>query len=191
MSLADLTRSRLLGHWSGSILNTFTSEKHIVQRERASKSYRLSAYFVAKVPKPTCVTPARVPFVVIHTSITWLMDGHLGAEFLTSPPPPLPSLKILSEVPMNIVACSIFATLVFWTGNLYHTWDRYLLFLAIINCVTMCGSSLGLMIASLAPNADAANGLAPLFNISLMLLSGFLSAYAGMQPQSHAQLPRL
>ena len=39
---------------------------------------------------------------------------------------------------------------------------------------TFCACTLGLLIASFAPSPEAANGLAPLFNISLMLLSGFL-----------------
>lgn len=45
---------------------------------------------------------------------------------------------------------------------------------------------LGLMLACATPNADAANALAPLFNVSMMLLSGFYINVNSLPDGEHA-----
>ncbi len=53
-----------------SVLNTFPAEKQVVNRERASKTYRVSSYYVSKMISEA---PLRVVFTLIFASIVYWM----------------------------------------------------------------------------------------------------------------------
>lgn len=62
------------------VINTFPAEKAIVNRERSSKSYRVSAYFLSKV---LAETPLRILAALIFSSIVyWMVRPFATAHFL-------------------------------------------------------------------------------------------------------------
>jgi ABC-type multidrug transport system permease subunit len=81
--------------------------------------------------------------------------------------------QVLSELPLNMLAGSVFSIVLYWISNLSHTPGQFFIFWAVILLNTFCGMGLGLLLATMAPDAETANALAPLFNVSMMLLSGF------------------
>lgn len=80
---------------------------------------------------------------------------------------------MLSELPLNMLAGSVFSIVLYWISNLSHTPGQFFIFWAVILLNTFCGMGLGLLLATMAPDAETANAMAPLFNVSMMLLSGF------------------
>lgn len=82
-----------MGAGYAAVVNVFPKEKAMVFRERASKSYRVSAYFIAKV---LADQPIRILSLILYAAIIyWMVRAalppvHPHAPFLR---PPRPSLQ--------------------------------------------------------------------------------------------------
>lgn len=111
------------------VLNSFTSEKVVVERERASRSYHISAFYFG---------------------------------------------KFCAEIPFNFIGPLCFGTIVFWIVGLGNgDFGNFITFLCLLTAIGFCAIALGMIIASAAPTPDAANAIAPLFVVLMILFGGF------------------
>jgi ABC-type multidrug transport system ATPase subunit/ABC-type multidrug transport system permease subunit len=117
-------------------LMIFMQEKKVFNRERASRTFRVSAYYLAK-------TTAELPIQIIFPSIAVLIS--------------------------------------YWMAALNPDPGRFFTFWLIIVLTSWLGQAIGLTISAIVPNMDVAMAVTPLFQVWLMLFSGFY-AYSDSIP---------
>ena len=82
--------------------------------------------------------------------------------------------KFFSELPLNLLGPSIFASMVFWIIHFNHSLVNYGIFLATICLSALSAIGLGTLISTLAPNTEVAAALSPVFNVLFLIFSGVL-----------------
>ncbi len=79
--------------------------------------------------------------------------------------------RFLAEVPLQVIVGASYCTIIYWSANLNTSYDRYLLFVALIALGGLCGLSLGLAISAISPSAIVALALGPPVLVVLILFS--------------------
>mmetsp|Transcript_32199 Transcript_32199/g.37836 ORF Transcript_32199/g.37836 Transcript_32199/m.37836 type:complete len:663 (-) Transcript_32199:31-2019(-) len=111
-----------------AVLQTFSEEKVVVERERASKSYRLSSFYLGKVS---------------------------------------------AELPLNLISPAVFGCAVYWMVGLNSKPERFFYFIIILLEIGFAAVGLGMFVASVAPNEQAATASAPVIVVLMILFGGF------------------
>ncbi|ETO27167.1 ATP-binding cassette superfamily [Reticulomyxa filosa] len=81
--------------------------------------------------------------------------------------------KFLTAVPIDAIYPIIFSCIMYWIVNLNPHAEQFILFIVITVLTSFTAMALGFLVASFAPNVDAANAMAPPFMILMILFGGF------------------
>jgi len=81
--------------------------------------------------------------------------------------------KFMAELALKLWSPILFAVIIYWMARLNPNASNFFVFLFILILVAMCGTSLGLFVSALAPNATIAGSLGSLLIIVFILGGGF------------------
>ena len=81
--------------------------------------------------------------------------------------------KMLTQLPLDAFVPILFASIVYWVVGLNPDPMAFLIFLGLTVLVSLSAIGLGMIIGACAPNIDAANALAPLIMVLMILFGGF------------------
>jgi len=88
--------------------------------------------------------------------------------------------KTIAELAIKLWSPILFAVIVYWMAWLNPHASNFFVFVSILVLIAMCGTSLGLLVSALAPNANAAGALGPLLVIIFVLGGGFYQKLTAM-----------
>ena len=84
--------------------------------------------------------------------------------------------KFLSTLPLDVFFPVLFSLVVYWMVGLNMTTaSAFFLFLLAVLSITLCASSMGLLLGCMLPNAEVAVSIAPIALIPFMLFGGFFA----------------
>jgi len=81
--------------------------------------------------------------------------------------------KAIADLPGSIIFPLIMAVISYWMVNLNPSAGRFFIFLLITALTSICASSIGMLIGSIAPTIDVATALTPVVMTLAMLFGGF------------------
>lgn len=81
--------------------------------------------------------------------------------------------KYLVEMPLNLLPCFLFCTIVYWMVGLNPSANAYGCHILIVMMEVMTSISLGLCISAVVPNVEVANVVGPIFVVITLLFGGF------------------
>ena len=81
--------------------------------------------------------------------------------------------KVMCDVPLKVVAPSLFGTIAYWTVGFQASGHKFALAIATLVLLAHAGTAMGLFLACLFPQIEVALQVAPLVVMPLMMFSGF------------------
>ena len=81
--------------------------------------------------------------------------------------------KVMCDVPLKVVAPSLFGTIAYWTVGFQASGHKFALAIATLVLLAHAGTAIGLFLACLFPEIAVALAVAPLVILPLMMFSGF------------------
>lgn len=90
--------------------------------------------------------------------------------------------KFICELPLNVLPCLIFGTVIYWVVGLNPAEGRYGIFVAILMLEAACAVALGLAVSACAPSVEAAVNFGPLTLIVSLLFGGFFINLGSLPP---------
>lgn len=94
--------------------------------------------------------------------------------------------KLIVDTPMQVLMPLLFGVIVYWSVNLNESWDRVLIFLAIMVLLANVGSSLGFFVSACTWNMNGSLAITPALFIPNVCLFAFLLVFS-----SHNSFPFL
>ena len=82
--------------------------------------------------------------------------------------------KMIIEIPLQIILTLITTTIIYWLVLFQKKFDKYIVFVGIIELGSLCGLSIGTAIATASENIHFALQFAPFLFVPLILFSGLL-----------------
>ena len=82
--------------------------------------------------------------------------------------------KMIIEIPIQIILTLITTTIIYWLVLFQKKFNKYIVFVGIIELGSLCGLSIGTAIATASENVNFALQFAPFLLIPLILFSGLL-----------------
>jgi len=81
--------------------------------------------------------------------------------------------KMLTQTPVDLMVPAMFASILYWIVGLNPDPLAFLMFVFLTVLISLSAVGIGAMVGSFAPNIDAANAMAPLIMILMILFGGF------------------
>ena len=81
--------------------------------------------------------------------------------------------KVMCDVPLKVVAPSLFGSIAYWTVGFQPSAHKFALAIATLVLLAHAGTAIGLFLACLFPEIAVALAVAPLVILPLMMFSGF------------------
>ena len=134
----------------------------IIDRERASKTYRVSAYYMSRSRNSSFNALKKYPFF-LFLFLSLYTETAVG--FL--------SYRYLADTPLRLTPPIVLGSIIYFIAELHPGANRFFTFMSIVLLSTHASLALGLMVSALAPSAPAATGFAQIFTIIFLLLGGF------------------
>eukprot|EP00741_Cyanophora_paradoxa_P023432 tig00021582_g22636.t1 len=88
--------------------------------------------------------------------------------------------KSLTEVPQRVIFPFIFGTILYWMTGLNPAGERYILFVITVILIAAVASSYVSAVGALTGNVAAANAIAPIFIVIMMLFGGFFITFSSI-----------
>ena len=89
---------------------------------------------------------------------------YLGVYYVT---------KMLTQIPVDLAIPSVFAAIVYWIVGLNPDPYAFLMFVFLTVLISLSAVGIGSFVGSCAPSIDAANAMAPLIMVLMILFGGF------------------
>jgi len=81
--------------------------------------------------------------------------------------------KMLTQTPVDLVVPALFASIVYWIAGLNPDPAAFAMFVFLTILISLSAVGIGSMVGACAPNIDAANAMAPLIMVLMILFGGF------------------